>query len=162
MALIGPLSDEGASVVLLTASDDEAVLGEAVAAGALGVVRKADPFHELLDAIAAVMAGEPLLSDARHHELVELSRQARSARSEGDRLIAELTGAERAVLAALIRGRSVREIAHERVVGLETVRTQVKAILRKLDARTQVQAIAIARDAGFVPEPDDRDHPSGG
>ncbi len=149
LPLIRPLTDDGASVVLLTASEDEAIIGDAVTGGAVGVIRKSDPFHELLDAIAAVSAGEPLLSEARRDQLVESARRERLQRSEGHQLLADLTVAERAVLSALMRGSSVRDIALDRVVGVETVRSQVKAILRKLGARTQVQAIAIARAAGF-------------
>ncbi len=89
--------------------------------------------------------------------LLAAAARARSAHARADSVLGSLTDAERAVLAGLVAGRGVREIAAERVVGIETVRSQVKAILRKLDARTQVQAVAIATAAGFG-----GDHPPGG
>ncbi len=153
LRLITPLTAAGASVVLLTASEDEAIVGDAVEAGALGVVNKSDPFHELLDAISTVAAGGSLLAASRRDHLVETARRARTQKSEEQRQFADLTDAERAVLSALLRGSAVRDIARERFVGVETVRSQVKAILRKLGARTQMQAVAIARDAGFDPTP---------
>lgn len=57
------------------------------------------------------------------------------------RLLDRLSPAERDVLAHLARGRAVREIAVMRNVGEATVRTQVKAILTKLDVGTQLAAV---------------------
>jgi two-component system nitrate/nitrite response regulator NarL len=48
-------------------------------------------------------------------------------------------------------GRTVQEIAAEAVVSVATVRTQVRAVLRKLDVPSQVAAIGRARAAGWIP-----------
>ncbi len=155
--LVRPLTRGGATVVLLTASDDEAVIGGAVEAGAVGVIHKSEPFHELVDAIAKVVAGQPILGPVRRQSLLAAAASARTVQARSTSVLGSLTDAERAVLTGLVAGQGVRDIAAERFVGVETVRSQVKAILRKLGARTQVQAVAIAKQAGFG-----RDHPSGG
>lgn len=149
--VIRPLLEAGCTVVLLTASDDEGLIGQAVEAGAAGVIHKSEPFHELVEAIADVAAGRSIMGAARREELVAAARRGRDEQSRHESVLNALTEAERAVLARLMLGDGVHEIAHRRSVGLETVRSQVKSILRKLGARNQVQALAIARDAGFDP-----------
>jgi DNA-binding NarL/FixJ family response regulator len=151
VSVIRPLVSAGCTVVLLTASDDEGLIGQAVEAGAAGVIHKSEPFHELVEAIADVAAGRSILGAARREELIGSARRAREENTRHESVLVELTEAERAVLARLMLGDGVDEIAARRSVGVETVRSQVKAILRKLGARNQVQALAIARDAGFDP-----------
>jgi DNA-binding CsgD family transcriptional regulator len=64
----------------------------------------------------------------------------RSRRSRCDRL----SGRERLVLAELARGHSTDEIGATLHVSPHTVRTHVKNLMRKLDARTRAHAVAIA------------------
>lgn len=149
LPLVKPLTASGATVVLLTATDDPAVLGAAIEAGAVGVVQKSDPFDELVRALDAVATGRSILGPVRREQLLAAARSSRSEQRTRESVLQELTAAERAILAQLMAGRTVREIAGDRFVSLETVRSQVKAVLRKLGARTQLQALAIARDAGF-------------
>ena len=60
-----------------------------------------------------------------------------------------LSGREKQVLAALCVGRSVTQIADDWVVSVPTVRTQVRAILTKLDAASQLEAVAQAHRSGW-------------
>jgi two-component system, NarL family, nitrate/nitrite response regulator NarL len=153
--LISPLVEGGATVVILTATEDHAVLGSAVEAGAVGIVHKSDPFDELVQAVDSVVAGRAILGQERRNQLLAAFRISKAHDAQRLSVLQDLTVAERAVLAQLMAGRTVREIASARFVSSETVRSQVKAILRKLGARTQLQALAIARDAGFsVDDPD--------
>ncbi len=50
-------------------------------------------------------------------------------------------------------GRTVREIATERGVSEGTVRSQVKALLAKLEVQSQISAVALAYSAGWTPGP---------
>jgi LuxR family transcriptional regulator, maltose regulon positive regulatory protein len=68
--------------------------------------------------------------------------QVHGAASTGD----ELTERELAVLRLLPTGLSQREIGEELLVSLNTVKTHVRAIYRKLDAATRPQAIGRARE----------------
>jgi DNA-binding CsgD family transcriptional regulator len=75
---------------------------------------------------------------------------ARSGRwSAQDRQLQTMTRREREVLAALMQGMSLREIATGDGVSVETVRTQVSAVLRKLGVHSQVAAVAKAWSCGW-------------
>jgi DNA-binding NarL/FixJ family response regulator len=63
----------------------------------------------------------------------------------------QLTVREREVLAHLMKGRTVREIAADGVVAEATVRTQVKAILAKLHVTSQLAAVGLAHKVGWRP-----------
>jgi DNA-binding CsgD family transcriptional regulator len=64
-----------------------------------------------------------------------------------------LSRRERAVLGELARGRATEEIADSLVVSPHTVRSHVKAAMRKLGARTRAHAVAIALSAGAIEAP---------
>ena len=75
--------------------------------------------------------------------------QARLRRQLADRAL-RLSGRERAVLSELARGNATEQIAHELFLSPHTVRSHVKAAMRKLDARTRAHAVAIAMTAGAI------------
>ena len=62
-----------------------------------------------------------------------------------------LSTREREVLADLMAGRSVREIAERKVVSEATVRTQVKAVLAKLEVGSQLAAVGLAHRVDWRP-----------
>ena len=62
-----------------------------------------------------------------------------------------LTPREREVLAHLMLGRPVREIAHVSFVSEATVRTQVKSILAKLEVTSQLAAVGVAHRVEWRP-----------
>ncbi len=72
---------------------------------------------------------------------------------DGVRVARRLSGRERAVLGELARGRATEEIADTLVVSPHTVRSHVKAAMRKLGARTRAHAVAIALSAGAIEAP---------
>ena len=65
-------------------------------------------------------------------------------------LFKDLTASEAAVLEALVDGCTVEVIAQRRGVAIGTVRSQVKALLRKLQVGSQLAAVARAREAGWT------------
>jgi DNA-binding CsgD family transcriptional regulator len=74
---------------------------------------------------------------------------ARARRELGERA-ERLSDRERAVLAELARGQATEDIAHVMFLSPHTVRSHVKAAMRKLDARTRAHAVAIALTAGSI------------
>jgi DNA-binding CsgD family transcriptional regulator len=81
-------------------------------------------------------------------EVVSLE-QARIRRQLADRAC-RLSHRERAILSELAQGHATEQIAHELFLSPHTVRSHVKAAMRKLGARTRAHAVAIALTAGAI------------
>jgi DNA-binding NarL/FixJ family response regulator len=137
-------------VLVLTTFDLDDVVDDAIDAGADGVLLKRPTPEQLLEAIRIVAAGDALVSPQVTRRLL----QAYAARQAPDpnRLsaAARLTGREGEVLRALAGGLSNAEIADQIWVSPETVKTHIKSILTKLDARDRTQAVVWAYRSGFV------------
>jgi two-component system, NarL family, nitrate/nitrite response regulator NarL len=138
--LIAPLSRAGVNVVVVTASVDRARWGEAVRYGARKVLSKARPLNDILATVRRI-----------NQELLRAWANERSHLVAMQSRLDQLTVREREVLAHLMKGRTVREIAVAGVVSEATVRTQVKAILAKLDVTSQIAAVGLAHQVGWRP-----------
>jgi DNA-binding NarL/FixJ family response regulator len=150
-SMIGAVADAGVPVVMVTGVDDPIRRAACVEAGAVGVISKSDGFDALLEAAHRAMRDGSLLSDHERQEHLALLRDHRRIEAERLAPFEELSRREAEVLGLLLAGRSVDDIARRFVVSIATVRTQVRAILRKLDAPSQVAAIGRAREAGWIP-----------
>ncbi|QYJ04207.1 response regulator transcription factor [Nocardioides panacisoli] len=153
MRLVEPLVAEGITVIIMTGSGEPARWGESVALGARKVMSKATPLNDVLATIRRINEGLPVTTVEERGQMVRAwhreRHEVRDARSRMERL----TRRESEVLAHLIEGRQVREIARHSVVSEATVRTQVKSILAKLEVSSQVAAVGVARRAGWVATP---------
>ena len=149
LPMVAPLARRGTTVVMLTGATDERVLAECLEAGADGVVSKSEGLDALLAALDRALRKEPLMRAGDRDELIRRVREARAR--ERDRLapFARLTSRERHVLALLMEGLSAEDIARREFVALATVRSQIRAILSKLDVHSQLAAVALARRAGW-------------
>jgi two-component system, NarL family, nitrate/nitrite response regulator NarL len=147
--LIEPLRALGVEVLVLTGLTDRAVLGEAIEAGACGVVSKAASFDVVLERVGQALRHECAMPLSQREELLEELR----ARRQDDRTrlapFEELTPREQDVLADLMDGCSAEEIAAASYVSTATVRSQIRAVLAKLSVHSQVAAIARAHRAGW-------------
>jgi DNA-binding NarL/FixJ family response regulator len=150
--LVEPLRTLGPRVLVLTGSTDRIVHARCLEAGAVGVASKGDPFDQLLDAIRRAARGEPAMGRRRREELLEELRHDRAARSERLAPFERLTPKEASVLLALAEGRSADEIARSSYVSLPTVRTQIRGILVKLGVGSQLAAVGMAIDRGWLEE----------
>jgi DNA-binding NarL/FixJ family response regulator len=148
--LIAPLVEAtGATVLLLTSSDDPEVLGTSLEAGAAGTLQKRQALQDLLDSIVLAAAGHTV---QRPQERDDLIAAAHARQDERERLLApfeELSRREASVLDGLVEGLSAEQIAERDFVSLPTVRTQIQAVLRKLGVTSQLAAVAEARRAGW-------------
>jgi DNA-binding NarL/FixJ family response regulator len=156
--LIAPFADRGVEVLVLTGATDELLFARCLEAGASAVLSKAAQFDELLAVVVDAAEHQRVQPMAEREEMLERLRVARQA--EGVRLapFRRLTPRESAVLAMLMDGKSAAEIAQVRVVSLATVRSQIRAILQKLDVTSQIAAVAMAHRAGWTrPLGDDLD-----
>jgi DNA-binding NarL/FixJ family response regulator len=141
------------AVVVLTASEDDADLFEAVKSGAQGFLPKdleASRFFELLD---GVTRGEPALTPA-------LARKVLGAFARGDpepttRAADDLTEREREVLELLVQGATTnRELAARLFVSENTVKYHLRNILDKLHLQNRAQVIAYVLRHRLVDPPD--------
>ena len=130
-------------LVVTTFSSDDFVFG-ALRASASGFVLKRASADEILAAVRAVASGDSLLYPAAVREMA--LRATVPERYAGE----PLTGREREVLALVAEGLGNAAIAERLTLGVETIRTHVAAVLRKLGARDRTHAVVIAYTQGLV------------
>lgn len=136
------------AVVMLTASNDEAVLASALDAGCSGFVTKSEPLENVLAAVRGAAAGEAVITPALLARL--LPRLASRPKGRNP----DLTPREREVLTLIVKGGSNREIADALFLSLDTVRNHVASILGKLGVHSKLQAAAVATQRGLIsPDP---------
>jgi DNA-binding NarL/FixJ family response regulator len=140
-------------VVILTASEEEAHLFEAIKSGAQGYLFKNLASEELLQLLQGVARGEPALTPALGRKLLrEFARPATAAAPPHavDGLEA-LTEREREVLDLLVQGiTSNRELAERLVITENTVKYHFRNILDKLHVQNRAQVVAFAVRHGMV------------
>ncbi|MBO0702508.1 MAG: response regulator transcription factor [Candidatus Dormibacteraeota bacterium] len=128
--------------VVLTGAERGPLWGAAAEFGARTVLSSDTPLVVVQDALLAAFRGESLLP----REEVELLRaswqELRHERQQLNERVRSLTPREREVLRLLYAGDSVAQIADIFEVSPTTVRSQVKAVLRKLDVKSQLAAVA--------------------
>lgn len=142
---VAPLRAAHWTVVIVSAAagPHRARVAAAVAAGAHGQVPKSSSFDELIAAVAAVASGSGLMSDAERRSWLALHLAERDEARRRAALLRRLTARERFVLERLADGRRAVEIADEHVVSVTTVRSQIRAILAKLEVSSQLGAVAL-------------------
>jgi DNA-binding NarL/FixJ family response regulator len=131
-------------VLVVTTFSSDAYVLDALRAGAAGFVLKRASAEELIAAVRTVASGDNLLFPAAVRDLA--LRFGRPASYAGE----PLTEREAQVLALLAEGLGNAAIAQRLVLGTETVRTHVAALLRKLGARDRTHAVVLAYETGLV------------
>lgn len=135
----------GQAILVLTAVADERTAVDVLAAGARGYVTKDAPITELVAAIQGVAGGKTLLPPHLHGAVLDRLRSPSDGRAS-----AALTAKEQEVLDLLARGLGIPEVAEALVISRNTARKHVQAVLQKLGAHTQLEAVAVARRVGLV------------
>jgi DNA-binding NarL/FixJ family response regulator len=145
LAVVGALKDSGARVLMLTISDKDEDLMEAIAVGADGYLLKSAEPEELCRAIRQVAAGHSVLSP----EVTAAVMQA-AADAKNGKLPVSLSPRERDVLVQLAQGATTAEIAEALFLSPSTVKTHVGHILEKLDASNRAEAVGRAAALGLL------------
>jgi DNA-binding NarL/FixJ family response regulator len=132
-------------IIMLTISDDEADLYEAIKAGATGYLLKEISIDEVASGIRAVHGGQSLISPAMASKLLtEFASMIKKGDSR-DRVPApRLTDRELQVLKLVARGLNNREIARELFISENTVKNHVRNILEKLQLHSRMEAVFYA------------------
>lgn len=132
-------------VVILTTADDDEIGLLGLRAGAAGFLAKDVDIDVLPRALQGALSGEAAISRKLSMRLVEQLRRAPEATPRGMRPVkSPLTPREWEVIDLLAESRTTDQIAEALVLSTETVRSHVKNILRKLDARSRNEAVAVA------------------
>ncbi|MEU1502704.1 response regulator transcription factor [Streptomyces sp. NPDC005732] len=149
-AVLRTVEDPPKILVVTTFENDEYVY-EALRAGADGFLLKRARPAEIVHAVRLVAEGESLLFPSSVRQLAASYGNgpgSPAARKAMER--AALTEREADVLRLMAGGLSNAEIAARLVVGTETVKSHVSAVLAKLGARDRTQAVIAAYESGFV------------
>ncbi|RME47391.1 MAG: DNA-binding response regulator [Chloroflexi bacterium] len=139
-------------VVMLTVSDEDQDLFEAIKSGAEGYLLKSLDGAQFLELLQGVDRGEAPISPGMAakilNEFAQRVRNEQEPEATADRDI--LTDREKEVLHLVVRGLSNREIAGALTISENTVKFHLKNILAKLHARNRTEAVAYALRTGLV------------
>ena len=145
----------GARILMLTMSDDETDLFDAIKAGASGYLLKDLPGEEVSDAIRRVNDGQAIIPPGMAATLLqEFSRLSHEPHREAGTPPPQLTDREVEVLRLVARGMANREIAEELVISENTVKNHVRNILEKLHLHSRVEAAVYAHRKHLLPTDD--------
>jgi DNA-binding NarL/FixJ family response regulator len=134
-----------AQIIMLTISDEEADLYEAIKAGATGYLLKEISIDEVATAIRAVAGGQSLISPSMASKLI--SEFAQLVKRDDDRQqvpAPRLTERELEVLRLVARGMNNRDIARQLFISENTVKNHIRNILEKLQLHSRMEAVVYA------------------
>ncbi len=132
-------------ILMLTISDEEEDLYDAIKAGANGYLLKEIPIDEVADAIRSVAAGQSLISPSMASKLLtEFATMARKDAEKPQLAAPRLTDREMEVLTQVAQGLSNRDIARELFISENTVKNHVRNILEKLQLHSRMEAVMYA------------------
>jgi two-component system NarL family response regulator len=132
-------------IIMLTVSDTDDDLYEAIKAGANSYLLKEVSVEEVPEAIRAVVQGQSLISPSMASKLLsEYTSLARRADEKQQFPSAGLTSRELEVLKLVARGQSNREIGAELYISENTVKNHVRNILEKLHMHSRMEAVIYA------------------
>jgi DNA-binding NarL/FixJ family response regulator len=138
-----------AKIIILSAETHLSYINEALQAGVAGYLLKENAPAELLQAIAAVREGKlHLCSEANHAVLADYKRFL-AARGAVTKPV--LSTREREVLRMVADGRRMKEIADRLGVGVKTVETYRRRLIKKLGCNSTADLIRHALREGLVP-----------
>ena len=135
-------------IIILTVSERQEDVRAALQAGAQGYLLKSASAEDVVRAVRQVVAGGAVLPPEVAARLLEEMRRPPTSAADP---VASLTPRERDVLRLMALGFSNKEIARQLGVSENTVKTHVRHILAKLNARSRVEAAMHALRAGLVP-----------
>ena len=146
IAMIAPLT----RVLVLTISDQDADVMDAIMAGACGYLLKDSSIDELLAGIAAAAAGESLVSPTIATKVLQRLRATSASPREAETIRSELSEREIQVLKLIANGKDNAMIAAELHISPKTVKNHISNILMKLQIENRIQAAVVAVRSGLV------------
>ena len=132
-------------ILMLTISDEEGDLYDAIKAGASGYLLKEIPIEEVADAIRSVWAGQSRISPSMASKLLtEFAAMSKSAEERPQMPAPRLTDREMEVLRLVAQGLNNRDIAKQLFISENTVKNHIRNILEKLHLHSRMEAVVYA------------------
>ncbi|MDP1603758.1 MAG: response regulator transcription factor [Legionella sp.] len=139
------------AIVMLTSSEKDGHLYEAVQVGVSGYLLKSLDADELFDLLKGVVKGEPALTRAMAGKLLKSVANRMADEEKGEQ---SLTERELLVLRLVASGASNQDIADKLTISINTVKSHLKNILDKLQLENRTQAATYALKHGLVSQRD--------
>jgi DNA-binding NarL/FixJ family response regulator len=134
-----------AKILMLTISDDEADLYDAIKAGASGYLLKEIPIDEVAEAIRSVWQGHSRISPSMAAKLLsEFAAMSKRAEERPQLPAPRLTDREMEVLRLVAQGMNNRDIAKALFISENTVKNHIRNILEKLHLHSRMEAVVYA------------------
>jgi DNA-binding NarL/FixJ family response regulator len=146
IAGISPLT----RVVVLTISDEDSDVMDAILAGACGYLLKDSSIQDLVSGIQAAARGEALISPHIAAKVLQRVRATSSQPDIAETIRAELSDREIEVLKLIANGNDNAVIAAELHISPKTVKNHISNILMKLQIDNRIQAAVYAVRSGIV------------
>ena len=134
-------------ILILTVHEDEAMLREAIRAGASGYIVKHAAEAELIAAIHTIRRGDLYVDPAMLRVLLVESPKPRTEQPASPD---PLTPRETDVLKLIVQGYTNRQVGEELGISVRTVEGHRANLLEKLGLRTRVELVRYARDRGLI------------
>ena len=132
-------------ILMLTISDEEADLYDAIKAGASGYLLKEISIDEVAEAVRSVSAGQSRLSPSMASKLLaEFAAMSRRADEQQQLPPPRLTEREMEVLKLVAKGLNNRDIGQQLFISENTVKNHIRNILEKLHLRSRMEAVVYA------------------
>jgi DNA-binding NarL/FixJ family response regulator len=147
----------GAKVLVLTMFEDDATVLSAMRAGASGYLVKGADAEQVVSAVTAVASGHAVFGPAVAGRMLrQFGVPAEPVAVLAADRLPGLSAREQEVLELLADGQDARTAARSMGISLHTCRSYIKNVLAKLDAHSQLEAVATATRVGIVHVPRQR------
>ncbi|HEY3184101.1 MAG TPA: response regulator transcription factor [Gaiellaceae bacterium] len=146
ISMIAPLT----RVLVLTISDQDGDVMDAIYAGACGYLLKDASIQELMQGIRAASVGESLVSPTIAAKVLQRVRASSASQHEAATIQSELSDREIEVLKLIANGKDNAMIAGELHISPKTVKNHISNILMKLQIDNRIQAAVYAVRSGIV------------
>jgi len=137
-------------VIVLTISEEDSDVLDAIVAGACGYLLKNSSISEVIAGIHAAAANQSLISPTIASKVLQRVRATTEDTEMADTIRAELSDRELEVLKLIANGKDNAQIAAELVISPKTVKNHISNILMKLQIQNRIQAAVYAVRSGLA------------
>lgn len=143
-------ADPGAQVLIISGLEGELLLGRAVQAGAIGILRKTEGIRHVARSVRQAHRGEPLHDKLEVDRALRRLRHRRDQEGTAEQRLDRLTPRELEILQLMAKGRDSDEIVTTLGMSRHTLRTHTQNILTKLGVHSKLEALVLAIRHGRV------------